>query len=451
MTRVRSKRFLGVPDEFWIAFVIMVGFFLKLIFVIKTGWMKGTLNLGVWADPLTDDSFARGGHLAVLQYYFTRHLLPNVSPRTAVCFSNPPLYYITSSLFLEIFNRLLGWSVSISLHLVQCMNVLYVMIGECCGIGILRKYGIHGRKMAVSVLFLLFFPTFYNLSAALDGSAMCFMYMMLTLNSSVNWYMSRRTKSLRSAAVSAGLGLMTSPAAAIVLPPVIYLIRKGAVDGRRNEIPVTEQAKMFAAITAVLGLWWQVYMVIRFRVPPFFVNTDAAVPVTGTAASRLGIPSLSMLTHLHTEGVSALESNIPAQTLKTAAVDYAAVDLTHRMTVWITLLLILLVFVIFVLQHLMLIYELISLRIEHVYAMFLLIGELTGVVGYVAVCFLLPYTEFMNFRMIAPLMIFPLVGMGLCGGESSDGRFERTATAVVHPVIFVMSLVTAFLYGYYIA
>ena len=46
--------------------------------------MKGTLNLGVWADPLTDDSFARGGHLAVLQYYFTRHLLPNVIPQLIV-------------------------------------------------------------------------------------------------------------------------------------------------------------------------------------------------------------------------------------------------------------------------------------------------------------------------------------------------------------------------------
>lgn len=439
---------MGIPDEFWIGFVIMVGFFLKLIYDTRIGWNAGTVGAGLWMD-IENGHTEGAGHLAVLHYYFTHHMLPGIDPRTAPCFSNPPLYYITSSLLLEILNRLLGWSISISIHLVQSMNVIYVMIGECCGIGILQKYGIRGRKLVVSVLFLLFFPTFYHLSGAMDGSAMCFMYMMLALNSSLSWFASRRKKALRSAAICIGLGLLVSPCAAIVLPPVIYLIRKGATDGRRNDTPVGEQARMFAIIVAVMGLSWQIYQMIRFGLPLFYVNTSAMTPTTGSFMERLSIPSLSMLTHLHTEGVSALESNVIAQTLKTAVLDFTAVNIETKPPEVIACFLVFLVLAIAVLQHAMTIRVLLSMRIDHVYAVFLIIGELTCVAGYLAVCCAYPFTEIMNFKAIAPVMIFPLVGTALLGGENTDGAGENLASAAMSAMILVMSLVTAFLYGYY--
>ena len=449
MARVREKRFMGIPDEFWIGFVLMVGFFLKLIYDTKIGWAAGTMHAGVWQD-LEHNTFVPGGHLSVLQYYFTYHRLPGIDPRTASCFSNPPLYYITSSLILEILNRLMGWSISISIHLVQSMNVIYVMVGECCGIGILQKFGMRGRKRVIAIIFLLFFPVFYNLSAALDGSAMCFMFMMLTLNSSLNWYVSRRMKTLRSCAVEAGLGLMVSPAAALVLPPVIYLIRKAAADGRRTELSVPEQAGKFAVIVAALGLWWQVYMVIRFHVPPFYVNTAGYIPAEGSALQRLAVPGAALLRHVHTEGAAALESNIWAQTLKTAAVDFLAIDISQEMTHIFAVFLIYLILAIALFQHAMLIHTILSMRLDHVYAVFILIGELTAAVGYIIVCIIYPYVDMMDFKMIAPILIYPLIGMLMCGGDASDGRFEKIATAATNIMILVMSFVTAFLYGFYV-
>ena len=58
MTRAHGKRFMGIPDEFWIGFVIMVGFFLKLVYVIHLGFTSGTLNPGAWSD-LTAGQFSR--------------------------------------------------------------------------------------------------------------------------------------------------------------------------------------------------------------------------------------------------------------------------------------------------------------------------------------------------------------------------------------------------------
>ncbi len=449
MTHGRSKRILGIPDEFWIGFVIMVGFFLKLIYDIKLGWMSGTPGLGAWQD-LDGNAFVPGGHLSVIQYYYTYHFFPGVDPRTASAFANPPLYYVTSAFLFAVFRNLLGWSVSISMHIVQCMNVIYVMIGECCGIGILQKYGFRGRKRVTAMLFLIFFPVFYNLSGALDGSAMCFMYMMLALNSSLNWYMSRREKTLRSAAIEIGLALLTSPAALMILPPVIYLIRKGAVDGRRNETPVADQAKRFAIITAAIGLPWQIYMLIRFRFPIFGIGTQGMTPVTGSVGDRIGIPALSMLTHIHTEGNAALESNIWAQALKTSAFDFRAVDTTQGKTYVIALILLVTLLIAVVVMHLMLVYVLLSMRLEHVYAMFLIIGEGTFLIGYVVMCFVYPYIEVMSARVFAPEMIFPLVGLMMCGGDSSDGKFEKITAAAAGIAIPVMSLIAAFLYGYYV-
>ena len=449
MARSRSKRFMGVPDEFWIGFVIMVGFFLKLIYDIKLGWASGTVGAGVWQD-LERADFVPGGHLSVIQYYFTHHMLPNVDPRTAPAFANPPLYYITSSLLLEVFNRILGWSISISLHLVQCMNVIYVMVGECCGIGILQKFGIRGRKQVVSILCLIFFPAFYNLSGAMNGSAMCFMYSMLAVSSALSWYNSRRAKTLRSCAIEIGLGLLTSPAALLILPPVIYLIRKGAVDGRRNETPVPVQAKRFAATVSALGLSWQAYIMIRYKLPLFYIGTEGLTGTVGTPVSRISLPTLKMLTHLHTEGNAALESNVWAQALKTSVVDFAALDLSLKVTRISAVILVFMVLAVLILQHAMLIYVLASMRMEHVHAMFIIIGELTLLAGYVICCLMYPYTEIMDFKMITPVIIFPLIGMGLCGGEASDGPFEMITSRVTGFLILLMSVLTAFLYGFYV-
>ena len=91
MNKTKTKRILGFPDLFWIGFVIMVGFFLKLVYDIQAGWTITSHDLGVW---LEEGWRPGGGVLGVIQYYYNMHRLPDIDPRTLTGYAGPPLYYM---------------------------------------------------------------------------------------------------------------------------------------------------------------------------------------------------------------------------------------------------------------------------------------------------------------------------------------------------------------------
>ena len=439
---------MGIPDEFWIGFVIMVGFFLKLVYVIHLGFTSGTLNPGAWSD-LTAGQFS-GGHLEVIHYLFTFHRLPSFSPVGLPGYADPPFYYIICSLVLEIFHRMMGWSIGVSLYVLLLMNVIFVMVGECCAIGILQKFGVRGRKLVVGILFLIFFPTFYHLSGALDGSALAFMLSMLGMNSALAWFGSRRKKVLTRTAVHLGLGLLTSYAVFAVIPAVFVLLRFAVSDGRRNQTPLRIQYRNFGIITGILGFIWPVSLSIRFRLPLFYVE-KTGVPAVGSALGRLLMPGTGALFQLHMTGVAANESSIPGQTLKTAIMDFHAINISARGTYMISVFLLCLSIAICVMAHIMLLYTILSqTRIDRMQRRFLTAGYLIPVTGYVILCFLIPYTGTMNFKLFAPLLIFPVAGISICGsGDLSDNVFEKAATGIINVMILVLAFITAFLFGFY--
>ena len=93
-----TKRILGFPDEFWIAFVIMIGFFLKIIFDISTGYTFQARNLGMWT--YLEPGQAHEGTLGVIQYLFENHRLPDFDPRTV----NRPRSFIFYAPSFSIFS-----------------------------------------------------------------------------------------------------------------------------------------------------------------------------------------------------------------------------------------------------------------------------------------------------------------------------------------------------------
>ena len=140
-----TKRILGFPDEFWIAFVIMVGFFLKIIFDISTGYTFQARNLGMWT--YLEPGQAHEGTLGVIQYLFENHRLPDFDPRTVSGFESPPLFHILCAFFLDLFHRAAGWKIGTCLHTLQCFNAIFVTAGSLSEIGILRKCGLVGREL----------------------------------------------------------------------------------------------------------------------------------------------------------------------------------------------------------------------------------------------------------------------------------------------------------------
>ncbi len=446
----RKKRILGIPDEFWIGFVIMVGVFLKLVYDIETGYNLSGINVGEW--KAVRGAAPGSGSLGVIQYYYNHHWLPNFDPRTYSGYAAPPLYYIVSALLMELFHRLVGWEADFCIRLLQCANVIYVTIGTSCGISLLSKLGVRGRKMTVSILFLSFFPEFYIMTAIIGPDALVFMLIMLSLNSAVEWYLTRRYRDMRSLAVTMGLAILTSYRAWFIVPAVGVLFFYGWRDGRTHHVPLKTQLKRFGYVFSVLALIWPVYLLIRFRLPLFYAD-----PISSewqsfrglySAGKRLSLTAWSLLRHFHTTGITGQEYNIWVQTFKTACFDFSFIDTSLGVVKFLAGLMLFITILLCITWHVMGVKVLTGRKISTPFKVFLVSGYGTILLFYVICCFVRPYAETSNFRMIPELILFPLACMGLCGKETEeDSLFYRITSMISSYGILALSVLSALLFG----
>lgn len=451
MSITRTGKFMGVPDEFWIGFLIMVGVFLKLYYAISVDFLSIHADSGAWlAGTATQPG---PGHIGVIQYYYTYHALPQMEPLQFPYFGNPPLFYIVAALIVDIFHRLFGWQISIALRMVLVFNTVFVLTGTSCGIAILRKFGVRGRKLVLCIFFLMYFPAFYNLSASLDPSAMAFMLTMLCMNTMLSWYHSRRAGTLTHCALQFGLAMMTSESAIILLPPLLLLMLHAHADGRRNHIPLGKQYVRFGFIAGVLSLWWPVYRLLRYHLPPFYIPASFGKRVDSSFFSRLLLPESNLLWHLHTEGYGAAEHNIWAQTFKTSVVDFHSINLSMDEIYILAFLAVCLAVAVFILSHVMLVRVLSRKRLPRVFRDFIIVGYAAVLVYYLFICWRYPYIGTMDFKRIAPVLIFPLVGIGLCGVKGGSGGaipvMDSALSSAVAIMLVLLCGLSMFLFGFY--
>lgn len=447
-----GRRILGIPDEFWIGFVIMIGILLKLVYDITTGYNVSSHDLGTWATMINGQP--NGGHLGVIQYYYTMHHLPDFDPTTVWCFSNPPFFYWICALFLDIFHSGLGWAIGTVLHVLQCVNSIYVTVGIFAGIGMLSKFGVKGRKLVLSILFLTFFPAFYNIGATLNNDALCFMLMMLCMNAALNWYRKRKLGNIISCAVFLGLGMMTKLNAVIVAPALLALFLLALFYDKRTKFTeLRRQYLIFLGVSVPLGMFWPIRNFIRFRTPLFYVQaiSDEWQQIGQySVLQRLGLPSIASLLNIHLTTDTSLEYNIWSQTFKSAVVDEHALNLSVTGAYILAIVLLFLTIVFCVLAHVMMIRSLIGKRMQFEHKIFLITAYAAMLISYVRFCFSYPVVCTMNFRYIPGIIVFPLIGMGLCGtGTASDNMFERITTNASNWLIVGISVITAFLFGFY--
>lgn len=450
MNRTKTKRILGFPDLFWIGFVIMVGFFLKLVYDIQAGWTISSHNLGMW---LEEGWKPGGGVLGVIQYYYHMHRLPDIDPRTLTGYAGPPLYYMVAACLMGLFHGLMGWSVSISIHLIQALNVIYVEVAMGCGISILQKFGVRGRKLVTSILFLTFFPALYNLSASLTSDAMCFMMSMLCLSSALSWYQTRQKRRLMITALELGIGLMCGYRVILVLPAILSLFVSAWEDGRTNTSILRNHMATFFAEAGVLGILWPLRQFICFGLSPFHVDPEMESwrSLVGVSwLERLAPPTGSQMTAVHMTGSTSEISNIWAQLIKTSIFDENALTLDLTGTRKLAVALLYVVIFSCLLAHVMLVWTLAVNRRNRAFFRFEVwgYGSMFGI--YIVWCLLHPTAGMVNFRFIPEIMIFPLLGMGMCGDRTDDDiLIERVTSIASAYLIFMMAVMTAFLFGFY--
>lgn len=451
MHNYQRRQFLGIPDEFWIGFVFLVGFFLKLVYDINAGYNYPTVDVGAWQEMT--GKIPNSGHIGVLQYYFTYFRFPDVDIRQFPEFTNPPLFYWAGSAILLLTHRLMRWPIGTSLHVVQCMNVVYVLIGSACGIGMIYHFKIRGRKLTISFLFLSFFSGFYILGASLTPDAMAFMFSMLALRNGLVWYETRRSRDFYKTALSLGFGIMCAFSVLLVLPAVFTLYYYARQDGRRNETPLSKQLLISIIMIALLGGWWPVFRLVKYHIPLTycrFADMESYSVRGYSVFSKLRISSFRELTELNSLGLTDYEHNIWAQIFKTAMTGFAPPQTGLRTTRNIAIFTLFLSIFLSVLMHVMWFYVMFTARLEKPMKRFLGVGYFSMLILFLFICLRYPYTYMMDFKIIAPIIIFPVIGSGLCGyGSGNDNQFERITTWLADGLTLMYAVLTAFLFGFY--
>ena len=445
---------MGFPDEFWIGFVIMVGIFLKLVYDIQAGYISPDGLTGLWRSQR--GAAPGSGTLGVIQYYYNHHALPDFSPRTYAGYAAPPLYPILAALFLWLITGVMGWKIAFGLYLLSCVNVIFVTAGIFAGIGLLSKFGVKGRRMVVSILFLTFFPGYYHLGSVIGPDALLFMLLMLSLNSAANWYLTRQARTMKRLTITLCLAFLTGYRTFLILPPILLIILYAARDGRVYHVPLPLQFRRFAIPCGIAAFLWPVYNLLRFGLPLFY--TDPAPNDWSTSyaslspGTRLGIPSLHQLLHLRHTGKLSLSANIWAQALKSAVVDYTSLNLTLVPTRRLAGIIVLLCLVLFICGIGCAALYLPTSGMAPAFKAFYLSGVISLIGGYLLWNLIRPCALSATFRLLPELPVLLLMGQGFAERDGWQSHPRRqTAGRLCSWGMFASAVLTAVLFGFFAA
>ena len=143
------------------------------------------------------------------------------------------------------------------------------------------------------------------------------------------------------------------------------------------------------------------------------------------------------------------EYNIWAQTFKTAAVDYQAVDLSSGPGRFFAGLILGLSIALCLLWHLMWIREMIRNPVRQPLRLFLAAGYLSMLFLYLVWCLARDSITAMTFRLIPGIFFFPLIGMSLGGEGASGDLFHRILFRISSWGALIFAAVTAFTFGFF--
>lgn len=108
---------------------------------------------------------------------------------------------------------------------------------------------------------------------------------------------------------------------------------------------------------------------------------------------------------------------------------------------------------VFILSHVMLVRVLSRKRLPRVFRDFIIVGYAAVLVYYLFICWRYPYIGTMDFKRIAPVLIFPLVGIGLCGVKGGSGGaipvMDSALSSAVAIMLVLLCGLSMFLFGFY--
>lgn len=399
--------------------LLLLGFLLRVIYIWAVPNNISAHDLG----NVLDTGEVTGGHLGYISYIYHYGRIPNMDPRTAWAYYNPPLYHIISAIWLKI-NTTLGIEWNQAAENLQILTLLYSSLSVVVFEKILDEFAIKDKVKNLILCFFGTFPMLIWLSGNLTTDSLVLLFALCIMLYTIRWYKKRDMKTIVILALCIGCGMITKISLGFFAISVGAIFILGFVEAIRKDKTAVKkcilQYAVFLLICAPIGLSWSVRNSVRFDLEPNYVQNlgENSGQYIGNAdlVDRIGIPSLAQMSYAKMCFDTEIDTNIWMSIFRTAIYDeWYAINIDGEVaenigiaTVFVNIFLGIFMFVLFLIM---------LVRKSEVWKLdgklFFSLTYLVYFISYIKFCFDYPQICTMNFRYITFMAVIPMLGAGL--------------------------------------
>lgn len=251
--------------ETWhIAFLIgFLSFILHLIFILYTPFDVLQHDLG---DPGTTY-----GHISYIEFFINNNFaLPQFDLRQMYGYQNPPLHHLVAALWLKIAGKLTT-DYYAAIESLQMLTLFYSGWVTITCYKFFKELGLTKAALLVPFAIVCAHPSLVLFAGLLNNDVLCLALMMQAALFALRWYKNPSVANILAIAVCIGLSMFTKSTGAMLAPAVAFLFLVRLLQSKGQWRRLFIQFAVFGLVCIPLGLWWNIYYLLKFNVPLFYV------------------------------------------------------------------------------------------------------------------------------------------------------------------------------------
>jgi 4-amino-4-deoxy-L-arabinose transferase-like glycosyltransferase len=257
--------FLRGNTERLAALLMVCGLILRVGYIWYTLYWSRQHDIGVW-----EGAWVRG-HGFYIDYY-VEHWLP---PGELFWQSHhPPLFHFLAGKLLALLQAL-GKGYHESYESLQLAGAAVSGLIMLVSYRVFRQLGLKDAPLLLATALVAFHPTLIILAGSVNNDNLMVLFVLWAFSLTLRWRGEQSMKTTVLLALAIGLGMLTKLSAALVslVTAAVFIERLARREGRAA---VIRRLGVFFAICVPLGVWYSVYLSVRFGLPPGYIQAPGA-------------------------------------------------------------------------------------------------------------------------------------------------------------------------------
>ena len=417
----RIKNILKSPK-----FVIVFGSIIRTLYVLFT---KVVENRQYDIGSVPPDKEALSGHLGYIFYLYQNKALPNFDPRTVYQYFHPPVHHILEASWIAVCSLF----TKDELALIECLQIptlVYSVLILIVAYGILKELKLSEISSCVVLGIIAFHPSFIFMAGSINNDGLMFLFMFLTMYTTIRWYNKRNMLNIILIAFSIGLGMLTKLSAGLLAVSTAFVFLYVLIESikKKDWLRIVLQYVIFGIVCVPIGLCWEIRCYLKFDMPlnyAYELSKDSWQYVGDhTLMEIFFIPNPITLFSNLIHGSLGMGENMWVQMFRTSALgecDLSMFPLWGKLVAMANILTGLIVAMIAFVAFAKMIYDCIRKKsdiFDFAMVAYLLISYLALVAFYLSFIYGYRFECTMNFRYILPTVFLPALPLGLYTGEN---------------------------------